>query len=180
MALLTRFSRLLSADLHAVLDRLEDPLVLLQQAQREMTTALAAQRERLAALEQQLKGLDRERDNGTARLSDLAAELDLCLDSNNDTLARSVIKRRLLLQARQERLQSELAAGREQHQQLTGAIERQQSDLETITAEAEHLARRERQLAAAPSSIATNAESITDEAIELALLAERRARGSAA
>ena len=36
MALITRFSRLFRADLHAVLDRIEEPDVILRQAVREM------------------------------------------------------------------------------------------------------------------------------------------------
>ena len=41
MALITRVSRLFQADLHAVLDRIEEPEVLLKQAVREMEEELA-------------------------------------------------------------------------------------------------------------------------------------------
>ena len=44
MALITRVSRLLRADVHAVLDRLEEPDVLLQQAIRDMEEVVAEQR----------------------------------------------------------------------------------------------------------------------------------------
>lgn len=39
MILISRFSQLLRADLHAVLDRLEDPEALLRQAIRDMADA---------------------------------------------------------------------------------------------------------------------------------------------
>ena len=41
MALITRISRLFQADLHAVLDRIEEPDLLLRQAVREMQDDLA-------------------------------------------------------------------------------------------------------------------------------------------
>ncbi|MFK7916026.1 MAG: PspA/IM30 family protein [Pseudomonadales bacterium] len=180
MALLTRFSRLLSADLHAVLDRLEDPQVLLQQAQREMAAALSDQQHQLNALEQSLVALERNELSSASRLQALTAELDLCMDNDNEALARSVIKRRLQLQALQEQQRQDLQLGREQQRTLSAAIERQQGDLETITAEAEHLAlRAHTDPATARATTACATPSVTDEAIELALLAERRARGSA-
>ena len=40
MALINRMSRLFTADVHAVLDRIEEPDVLLRQAIREMEEAL--------------------------------------------------------------------------------------------------------------------------------------------
>ncbi|MEL0585501.1 MAG: PspA/IM30 family protein [Candidatus Thiodiazotropha sp. (ex. Lucinoma kazani)] len=40
MALITRVSRLFQSDLHAVLDRIEEPEALLRQAVREMQEAL--------------------------------------------------------------------------------------------------------------------------------------------
>ena len=47
MALITRVGRLFRADLHAVLDRVEEPEVLLRQAIREMEEELAEDRQRL-------------------------------------------------------------------------------------------------------------------------------------
>ena len=43
MALITRVARLFRADLHAVLDRIEEPDVLLKQAVREMEEELASE-----------------------------------------------------------------------------------------------------------------------------------------
>ncbi len=46
MALITRLARLFQADVHAVLDRIEEPLVLLQQAVREEDVEVAFLREK--------------------------------------------------------------------------------------------------------------------------------------
>ena len=71
MALITRLSRLMRADLHAVLDRVEEPEVLLRQALREM-------QEELARDQQRQRLLGRERDQLDAR----AAELEQALEIN--------------------------------------------------------------------------------------------------
>ncbi len=66
MAIFTRLARLLRADLHALLDRMEAPDVLLQQSLREMAADLQ-QRQRdqqrrqqhLVSLQQQYRTLQR-------------------------------------------------------------------------------------------------------------------------
>jgi phage shock protein A len=95
MALITRVSRLFRADLHAVLDRIEEPDILLRQAVREME-------EELARDEQRMKFLDHEHGQLVARqadldqsLSEIGEELDVCFDSGKDDLARALIRRRL-------------------------------------------------------------------------------------
>ena len=55
MALMTRVARLFRADVHAVLDRLEEPDVLLRQAIREMEESLAADREQARRLARELE-----------------------------------------------------------------------------------------------------------------------------
>ena len=78
MALITRVSRLFRADIHAVLDRMEEPELLLKQAVREM--------------EQQIAG--RRHDLGQ-RLQETQEEMDLCFDTGNESLLRALLKRKL-------------------------------------------------------------------------------------
>lgn len=95
MALITRMSRLFRADVNAVLDRIEEPDVLLRQAIREMEEELARdeQRARLLAHEQQqLDGRDADLDRALTELND---QLDTCFSSGKDDLARALIRRRL-------------------------------------------------------------------------------------
>lgn len=95
MALIRRFLRLFQADLHGVIDRLEEPEILLKQALREMEEEL--ERGELA-----LKKLSRERDGIVLREEELAQsqanveqELDLCFEADNEALARTLLKRQL-------------------------------------------------------------------------------------
>ncbi len=57
MALITRVSRLFQADFHAVLDRIEEPDVLLRQAVREMEEELARDEQRSKLLQHELRQL---------------------------------------------------------------------------------------------------------------------------
>lgn len=95
MTLITRVSRLFRADANAVLDRIEEPDILLRQAVREMEEALARD-------EQRLRQVARGQELQTNRLTEidqllgeLAEQLDTCFRSNRDDLARTVIRRRL-------------------------------------------------------------------------------------
>ena len=55
MALINRFSRLFRADLHAVLDRIEEPTILLKQAVREMEDDVNQDERNLKIFEHELE-----------------------------------------------------------------------------------------------------------------------------
>ena len=95
MALINRISRLFKADLHAVLDNIEEPESLLKQSVREMEDDLGAD-------EQNLKNLHLERLNLQTSIKDINQtlekaneELDICFESNNDELAHRLVRRKL-------------------------------------------------------------------------------------
>lgn len=131
MTLITRISRLFRADFHAVLDRLEEPDVLLRQALREMEEELVSdeQCEKRWALD--LERQRARRGELEKTLAAIAEELDICFAASREPLARSLIKRRLeterLLErvARQteslEKALADLRARlRDQHERLDG------------------------------------------------------------
>ena len=106
MALITRLSRLLRADLHAVLDRLEAPELVLAQAIREMEQALDLERRRLRRLDRELQRL-RERESEQERLLEQnGLALDDCLAAEREDLARPVIRRRLETERRLDALRA--------------------------------------------------------------------------
>jgi phage shock protein A len=95
MALITRFTRLFHADMHAVLDRLEEPDLLLRQAIREMEDDVATQARRVKARELEQRGARARLDEIGRAEGRIAAELALCVDANNESLARTLLRRRL-------------------------------------------------------------------------------------
>ena len=93
MALITRVARLFRADLHAVLDRIEEPDILLRQAVRDMEEQLAGDRQRLRLLnheQEQIESRARELD---PTLHDIEEQLQVCFDAGKDDLARALIRR---------------------------------------------------------------------------------------
>ncbi len=105
MALINRISRLIRADVHAVLDNLEEPEQLLKQAIRDMEEELAATERRLKLREHDQRALGER----IREMEDSAAEqqqqLDLCFESDKDDLAKTLIRNKLEAQRLLQRLQ---------------------------------------------------------------------------
>ncbi len=95
MALIARVSRLLRADLHAVLDRIEEPEVLLKQAVREMEEDIERDEQRLRLLTHDQAQVADQQSNVEERLRRIEQELDVCFAAANDDLARALVKRKL-------------------------------------------------------------------------------------
>lgn len=172
MALINRFSRLFRADLHAVLDRIEEPEVLLRQSLREMEQSLADDRRNLKVLEHELASLPTLTADTTQQLAQVQEEINLCLDSDNDKLARSKIRRKLELQQRNKRLQSkqetlskDVAGLREQLNTNQHRLESMRQKLEIFAQEIEQHAHNH------PVGSETI---ISDDDIEVALLREKK------
>ncbi|EGV19316.1 PspA/IM30 family protein [Thiocapsa marina] len=95
MTLVTRMSRLLRADVNAVLDRIEEPAALLRQAVRDMEEALARDEQRARRLESEQQGQTRRLTDLERTLRETDEQLDLCFRSDREDLARTLIRRRL-------------------------------------------------------------------------------------
>jgi len=175
MSVFTRFARLLKADVHALLDTMEAPDVLLKQALREMEAehfllkqkmdGLALQKEQL---QDQIRRLQQQQDEQGEGLS-------LCLQQNNDDLARSLLRKQLEARQLSEQYQQLLAeAGKE----LSGCRElyaEQQTELEHVRQRVSLLSNGHRDLA---DGMQPEVRSVTDADVELALL-KAKAQGGA-
>lgn len=95
MAFMRRLSRLVRADLNALLDRLEEPDLLLAQAVREMEEALEQERHGLTRAERELRRWREQEVELSRVLEQTGQALDDCLAAGRDDLARPVIRRRL-------------------------------------------------------------------------------------
>jgi phage shock protein A len=172
MALINRMSRLLTADVHAVLDRLEEPDVLLKHAIREMEEALLESEQRLRTLDQE-GGTIAERARKIAHvLQELGEQLDVCFAEGNDELARKVLKRRL----ETERLVNHVAERRagidEQIARVQATLDEQREHLDVMRQKAELLTGR-------PSVAEEHAGvdfAVGEAEVEVAFLRERQKR----
>ncbi len=95
MALINRMSRLFTADVHAVLDRIEEPDVLLKHAIREMEDELAHSEQRVKQLEHERSSLADRHRKVQAVLEELGEQLDICFQNGSAELARKIVKRKL-------------------------------------------------------------------------------------
>lgn len=95
MALITRFTRLFRADIHAVLDRIEEPDILLDQAIREMEEDITSDEQRMRVLGHDLRQVSGRQQEMEKMENELRGELDVCFKSGNEDLARVVIRRKL-------------------------------------------------------------------------------------
>ena len=174
MALITRISRLFRADLHAVLDRIEEPDVLLRQAVREMEDALLRDEQRLKSLTLERRQLDSRRDDIAQSLRSIEEELDICFASDKDDLARALVKRKLeaerfgkLLSRKEQTLQAALA-------EMGKRIDENRTRLEGMRQKAEVLA--EETETPQQERWATPDVSVRDADVEVAFLREKQRR----
>jgi phage shock protein A len=175
MALITRVSRLFQADFHAVLDRIEEPEVLLRQAVRDMEEELARdqQHSKVLLLEQrQLTGRETEL---RQLLRDIDVELDTCFEAGDEDLARNCIRRRLEAQRFGKHLSRKSATLGETLDELNTRIRENQSRLEGMRQKAELLAGES--ACARPADDWTLPEiTVRDEDVEVAFLREKQHR----
>jgi phage shock protein A len=180
MALITRVSRLFRADFHAVLDRIEEPDVLLRQAVREMEEELAREQQRIQVLSYELGQLTARTSDVDHSLSEIEEELNVCFEAKKNDLARTLIRRKLeaqrlrkFLLRKREGLEDTLAG-------LKARLDEHRAHLHNLRQKAELLAEdREAHQAEDPWGLAdsTPSVSIRDEDVEVAFLREQRKRG---
>jgi phage shock protein A len=177
MALINRFSRLFRADLNAVLDRIEEPTILLKQAVREMEDDVAQDERNLKIQQHELAQTPLLEQQIEETLGELQQEINLCLDSDNESLARSVIKRKLEYQQRGKRLKQKADAMHKEVAALTSRIENNRNRLVAMQQKLEIL---EEDSSQSVNQAEANdlAVMISEEEIEVALLREKQARAA--
>ena len=172
MALITRLSRLFRADMHAVLDRIEEPQQLLQQAIREMEEALHQEEQQLKLLEHEQGELRRRLQGLSQGLEKSEEELDLCFESNREELARNIIKRRLETERHGTLLAQKGEALAAQMTQLKPRIEQHRDELQGMRQKAEFLSSERGPAASGPGVEVV----IRDDEVEVAFLREKQRR----
>lgn len=179
MALITRVSRLFRADLHAVLDRIEEPDVLLRQAVREMEEELSRNEQRAKALHHERGRLAGRQTDLQASLSRMDEELDVCFASGNDDLARAVIHRKLEAERLLGALKSKGEALEEDASGLEARLKKHREQLESMRQKTALVAERDMPAGLGevwPGVDARADFSVRPEDVEVALLKEKQKR----
>ncbi len=173
MALITRLNRLFKADMHAVLDRLEEPDMLLRQAVREMEDEVAGNAGKLRTAEAERRRLAARMAQCEASHAGTAGELDLCFEAGNEALARVLLRRRLQC----ERLQRQLARQLEQlDTELAGLRQRLEEQRRRLEELRDQAAVFEATPASTHADFSPDEGTVSEADVELALLAEKQRR----
>jgi phage shock protein A len=175
MTLIARVSRLFRADLHAILDRVEEPDLVLWQAVREMEEDLARDRGRVDALRSELQRIAARDGEIERSLSGVDEELDVCFEAGKDDLGRALIRRRLegqsyrvMLSRKREGLEERLAG-------IEKRVRDHEAQLEEMRQKAELLAPQEAEPSGGQSWDEPHLR-VRDEDVEVAFLRERQRR----
>jgi phage shock protein A len=171
MALITRISRLFTADVNAVIDRLEEPDIVLKQALRDMQDSLAVTQNRVQQLRGQMAQLSEHHSHAERQLAQLDNELAACLDAQDDDLARNVIRRKLCIETSSQDLTSRDADLRRALHSQEQRLDEQSHELESLRQKIELL-----DLSPPGTNSATTPSSVSAEQVEIALLQEKQLR----
>lgn len=177
MALITRLSRLLRADAHAVLDQIEDPEAVLRQAVRDMQSEVHAGEQRILASQQDFEHREQLVAQIQQRITRCNEQLDDCFEAKRDDLARSVLRQRL---QHQGSLESAGLAVRQQRESLDLTRERlatQRSLLQNAEQKLAVLCRTKPAHQSGPSAYDPS-PCVSDEQVELELVREKNQRGA--
>lgn len=177
MALITRLSRLVRADMHAVLDRIEEPDILLQQAVREMEDEVAADVQRHKVATRQRDGLRARIAELDANLARIADELDLCFDTANEPLVRTLLRRRLEAERLRKQFTRNLAALDARVAEMERSLDDRRRRLEAMRQKAALYEADAPPRSADPAGWGGEGVEVTDADVELAWLREKQQRG---
>ncbi|MBL1265420.1 PspA/IM30 family protein [Methylomicrobium sp. RS1] len=137
MALITRLSRLFQADMHAVLDKIEEPAALLKQSIREMEESVLTDERHVRLSEHRRQQLEGKRDQLAETLAELDEKCAFCFQSGKDDLARAFVKRKLETLQMQQLLAEKIAVLDEQTRRLTKRFAEHQAQLAAMKQKAE-------------------------------------------
>ena len=172
MALITRISRLFNADMNAVLDKIEEPELLLKQSIRDMEESLDHDKRQIKLGTHELKQLTNKKDELIQMLAEIEEQLNICFKSEKDILARSLIKRKLETQQTLKAINKNLSSLEEALQQLSTQFKEQKSLLESMKQKAEIFSHKTEKDVS--TSWKTTTSSVQDEDIEIAFLHEKQ------
>lgn len=140
MTLIERITRLFRADVHDLLDRIEEPSVVLKQAVRDMEQELSQEQQLLRKTQRDAEAIATRVQDIESTLKEIESQLGVCFDSAKEDLARRLIKKRLELENLHKQIARKKALVDENLARRLEGFEENRSRLEEIRQKAEILA----------------------------------------
>lgn len=179
MAIFSRMFRLCKADLHGVMDQLEDKELLLKQYVREMEESLAQKSKRQVQLEDTCRRIERDLGRRRKEIDKLEADLNLSVRKGKDEIARMLIRKRRTLEKTSEQLQRQLQVVEEEKSRLTELLDDQRLQYDQLKVKAAAFCKMAEQKGFAVSApgidLGTDWHGPSEEEVELELLQRKEA-----
>lgn len=137
MGILTRMLRLCTADIHGVMDQLEDKHLLLKQHLREMEASLDLKAGQARALGEQIERLQGRIAAQRQEAERLEPDIDLAVQKEKEDIARMLIRKRRTLMAVAAQFQRRVEAMAAEKERLGETLAAQRLQYETLQAKAE-------------------------------------------
>ncbi len=173
MTIMMRVTRLFKADMHGLLDLLEEPEVVLKQAIRDMEIEIAQGEQVLAERMQRAETL-----RGTAvhlerEVEALEGQIDIAFETQNEALARTFIRKKLETDHRLRSTMQALAA-------LTVATDAMQHQIRDQNVQLDAIVKRMQDAGepadSRPPAPSATPSGVAEEDVEAAFLREQRKR----
>ena len=174
MALITRLNKLFQADMHAVLDKIEEPEALLKQAIRDMEEAVALEEKQLRLCEFEQEQLGKKAQQLSETLIELDGKLAICFQADKDELARAVVKRKLECQQALSHTSETASTLTEKAKRLAKQLGEHQGHLGEMKLKAEVLSSEMCNKSYTGAVALDNPTVIREEDIDVALLCEKQ------
>ena len=170
MAIINRLARLFKADFHAVLDHIEEPELQLKQAIREMDEQCQANQRKLRQLMTKAQELSSSISDAQTLLDKTEQEITVCFNSDNDQLAKGLVRRKLETNA----LIQSLTQARESNEKQRASCKKEGDEFASLLSgmqqKAALMSRQNNQTAPYSESHAQ----VNDNDVEIALLQEKQ------
>lgn len=179
MGIMTRMLRLWKADLHGVMDQIEDKELLLNQYLREMENSLGEKETQRGHLEQSRRRIEHDMVLYREEINRLTQDLDSAVAKEKDDIARLLIRKRRSLEASCIQLQARLRGLEEERKALREVLETQRLQYDQLKIRA--AAFRTRSQSQRWTGVAPDMDDprgfgdVTEEEIELELLQRKEA-----
>jgi phage shock protein A len=132
MAILSRLTRLCRADLHGLMDQIEDRELLLKQHLREMETALQQKELHFKRMKEERTRLQREGERGEGYITGIDGDVAVAVAKGRDDIARALIRKLKTRERQQEEIARRLAILEQRCAQCAGELDEQWSQYRTL------------------------------------------------
>jgi len=174
MAILSRMFRICKADIHGVMDQIEDRGLLLKQYLREMEASLEEKTARLQTVERAIVDIEKEVAARRSETEKLDADIDGALHRDRDDIARTIIRKRRTIAAVCERMASRREILVSERESLAEKLEHQRLQYEELKTRAAVYCRGNAALSTAAADLQASAGAglavATEDEVELELL----------